>query len=76
MTLSTWKTLMYLLMAVGAALLLTAAGLYLFTDLATEHGVAGVYTIVLVAGAGLLLLLPSKLFLTLLLMQTEHKSEH
>lgn len=62
-----WKLMMNLIMLVGVLFVLAGVGLYLFTDLSTQ-GVGGMQKIALTIGAGLLLLIPSKLFLTILLM--------
>lgn len=62
-----WIQLMKLIMLVGVLFILVGVGLYLFTDL-SHQGLAGMQTIVLTLGFGVLLLIPSKLFLTLLLM--------
>jgi len=67
MTAKQWKLTMNLIMLLGLLLVLTGIGLYAFTDLSNQ-GIAGVQKIALTIGAGLLLLIPSKLFLTLLLM--------
>lgn len=67
MTVKKWKWLMNLIMLAGVLFVLAGVGLYLFTDLAYQ-GVAGMQKIALTIGAGLLLLIPSKLFLTILLM--------
>ena len=72
MSLQQWKFLLSLLMVTGIMLLLLGTGLYLFSDLA-HQGVIGMQVIALTIGAGLLLLIPSKLFLTLLLMGTMDK---
>ncbi len=60
---------MYLLMSVGAALVLTGAGLIFFTDIYLDKGADGVLIIAATIAAGLFLLLPTKIFLTLQLMK-------
>lgn len=67
MSVKQWKLLMNLIMLAGLLLVLAGIGLYLLTDLSIK-GVSGMQTIALTIGAGLVLLIPSKLFLTILLM--------
>lgn len=67
MTVKQWKLTMNLIMLTGVLFVLAGVGLYMFTDLANQ-GVGGMQKIALTIGAGLVLLIPSKLFLTLLLM--------
>lgn len=75
MTVKQWKLTMNLIMLTGVLFVLAGVGLYLFTNLANQ-GVAGMQKIALTIGAGLVLLIPSKLFLTLLLMGMGDDAEH
>ncbi|MBW8189865.1 hypothetical protein K0504_02360 [Neiella marina] len=75
MTIAHWKRLMAVLMWCGLAFILVGISLIIFTDLRTE-GVHGVRIIALIIGAGLLLLIPSKLFITLLLMMHNDQHKH
>lgn len=74
MTIQQWKRLMTALMWLGVLFILAGVSLILFTELRTQ-GVAGVRTIALTIGAGLVLLIPSKLFITLLLMMHDQQSK-
>ena len=74
-TIKQWKLVMNLIMALGLLLVFTGIGLLAFTDMATEDGVSGVRNIALLIGAGLVLLIPAKLFLTLLLMGGSEKRD-
>ena len=63
------QIIMYLLMGIGAALVLTGVSLIVFTDIYLDKGVDGVLTIAVTIAAGLFLLLPTKIYLTLQLMR-------
>jgi hypothetical protein len=52
----------------GISMVIAGVAIFAFTDLNTE-GVAGIRNVALLIGGGLLLLIPSKIFLTLLLMK-------
>ncbi|GGA65033.1 hypothetical protein GCM10011369_03070 [Neiella marina] len=73
MSFNQWKRLLMVAMWFGIALIVVGVGLIAFTDLRTD-GVGGVRVIALTIGAGLLLLIPSKLVITLLLMMHDSKS--
>ena len=64
---------MYGIMIVGLLLVLAGVAVVVLTD-KINQGVAGVRFIALLIGAGLLLLIPSKIFITLLLMMSKQKS--
>lgn len=66
------KPLAMALVALGVVLVCSAILLYLLTDLAGT--IEGLRNIALVAGAGLLLLVPGKIVLTLLLMGEHNRS--
>lgn len=66
---STLRTIMYLLMSVGAALVLIGIGMIMFTNIYLDKGADGVLLIAGLIASGLFLLLPSKIFLTLQLMK-------
>ena len=63
------QIIMYILMGIGATLVLTGVGLIVFTDIYLDKGVNGVLTIALTIAAGLFLLLPTKIYLTFQLMR-------
>ncbi len=67
------KRIMTLVMFIGLALVLVAIYLAVFAQLHNSMGMKGIKIIAGVAGAGLVLLLPSKVFLTLLLMMSAKK---
>lgn len=69
-----WKQLMNVIMLAGIALVLAGIATALFTNKVNE-GVAGIRLIALLIGAGLLLLIPSKVFITLLLMMGKDKPQ-
>ncbi|MCB1614765.1 MAG: hypothetical protein KDI30_02010 [Pseudomonadales bacterium] len=60
-------------MFIGFALVVLAIYLVLVEQLHNRRGVEGIRIIAAVAGSGLLLLLPAKVFLTLLLMKNKSK---
>jgi len=64
----TIKRLLTAAMFTGLALVMVAICLVVFADLHNTMGMQGIKIISAVAGAGLVLLLPSKIFLTLWLM--------
>jgi hypothetical protein len=61
--------IMWIMMAIGGTLVITGVSLILFTDIYLDNGVEGVAIIAGVIAAGLFLLLPSKIYLTLQLMK-------
>jgi len=65
---------LYILMTVGAVLVLTGVGLVMLTEITTDYGMKGMVTVTGVIGVGLFCLLPSKLFLTLQLMKKKDES--
>ena len=65
----TLQRTMKFIIGIGLLLVITAICLAVFARLHISMGVKGVMIITATAGVGLLLLLPSKLFLTLLLMK-------
>jgi multisubunit Na+/H+ antiporter MnhG subunit len=65
--------IMLTLMVVGSLFVLFGVGLILFTDIYLTWGVNGVATIAGVIALGLFLLVPSKIYLTLQLMQQKKK---
>ncbi len=66
---NTTKTIIYLLMVLGALLVMAGVGLALLTDIYLDNGVDGVWLIAGLIATGLFLLLPTKLLLTVQLMQ-------
>ena len=67
---------MYLLMSIGAILVLIGIGLVFFTDIYITKGANGVLLIAALIAIGLLLLVPSKIYLTLIFMQkSDEKKE-
>ncbi len=66
---------MYLLMTIGSILVLTGIGLIVFTDIYLSKGANGVMTIAVLIAGGLFLLLPSKIYLTLVLMQRNDEKQ-
>ncbi|WP_354624394.1 hypothetical protein [Psychromonas sp. MME2] len=56
-------------MVTGIMLVIVGVSLATFTDLTVSMGTDGVLMIGLIIGLGLLLLIPSKIYLTLLLLQ-------
>ena len=69
----TIKLCMTCSMFVGLSLVLVAIYLAVFAELHNSMGMKGIKIITALAGGGLILLLPSKIFLTLLLMKNEEK---
>jgi hypothetical protein len=64
-----FNLIVYLVMAIGVLLIIIGVGLILLTDLYINKGVDGVLLIAGIIGAGLFLLLPAKIYLTLQLMK-------
>ena len=64
---------MKFIIGIGLVLLVTAICLAVFGKLHIVMGIKGVMIITATAGIGLILLLPSKLFLTLLLMKQDKR---
>lgn len=62
--------LLYGVMGLGLILVIGGVGLAMFTDISVSMGVQGVQIIAGIIGLGLLLLVPSKIMLTLMLMKT------
>jgi len=58
-----------MMIAIGLALVLTGVGLIVFSDIYLKNGTQGVLLIAGIIGAGLFLLLPAKIYLTLQLMK-------
>lgn len=65
--------LMYVLIAIGLILVIIGLGLIFFTDIYIKNGTEGVFLIAGIIGAGLFLLLPAKIYLTLQLMKNNDK---
>ena len=65
---ATIKRAVTCIMLLGLALILLAIYLAAFIELQNEMGMQGIKIIAAVAGSGLVLLLPAKIFLTLWLM--------
>jgi len=65
--------IMYLLMGIGITLVLSGVGLIAFTDIYLTKGADGVMLVATLIAGGLFLLLPSKIYLTLVLMQKNDK---
>lgn len=65
---------MKIIIGIGLLLVIAAICLAVFAKLHISMGVRGVMIITATAGIGLILLLPSKLFLTLLLMKQNNKN--
>ncbi|RKF18772.1 hypothetical protein DBZ36_10270 [Alginatibacterium sediminis] len=63
------KLILYLVMGLGLCLVALGIALAMFTDISSSMGVRGVQIIAGLIGTGLLLLVPSKIFLTLILMR-------
>lgn len=61
--------LMYVLITIGLILVIIGLGLIFFTDIYIKNGTQGVFLIAGIIGAGLFLLLPAKIYLTLQLMK-------
>jgi len=70
----TLQRTMKIIIGIGLLLVIAAICLAVFAKLHISMGVRGVMIITATAGAGLILLLPSKLFLTLLLMKQNKKN--
>lgn len=68
--------LMYAIMIIGGLLIISGVGMILFTDLYISQGVHGVSIIAGTIGAGLLLLIPAKIFLAIILMKSESSTNH
>lgn len=68
------KRLMTFCMITGLILVILGVSLATFTDLTVSMGADGVLMIGLIIGVGLLLLIPSKIYLTLLLFQKNDES--
>ena len=60
-------------MFLGLMLVIVAIYLAVFAEIHNSMGMKGIKIIAAVAGGGLILLLPAKIFLTLLLMMNEKK---
>lgn len=69
-----WKRLMNGIMLVGLSLVIAGVSIALFTD-QVNQGLSGIRLIALLIGAGLFLLIPSKIFITLLLMMGKEKTK-
>lgn len=69
------QTIMYILMAIGDMLVITGVGLIIFTDIHLDRGVEGVLIVATTIAAGLFLLLPTKIYLTLQLMSKNDKKQ-
>jgi len=70
----TLQRTMKIIIGIGLLLVIAAICLAAFAKLHISMGVRGVMIITATAGIGLILLLPSKLFLTLLLMKQNNKN--
>ena len=62
-------------MTIGSIFVLTGIGLIVFTDIYLSKGTNGVMTIAVLIAGGLFLLLPSKIYLTLVLMQRNDEKQ-
>ena len=67
----TLKRGMTFIMFLGLTLVIIAICLAMFADLHISMGMKGIQIIATIAGGGLILLSPAKLFLTLLLMKND-----
>ncbi len=67
--------IMYLLMTIGSIFVLSGIGLIVFTDIYLTKGANGVMLIAVLIAGGLFLLLPSKIYLTLVLMQRNDEKQ-
>lgn len=63
------------IMIVGLLLFLTGVALALFAKLQVVMGLKGIAIIVALMGVGLLMLLPAKIYLTLILMKAKDTTE-
>ncbi|WP_432454333.1 MULTISPECIES: hypothetical protein [unclassified Agarivorans] len=68
-----WKWLLYISIGLGLTLVLLGVALAMFTSISVDRGVQGVQIIAGIIGAGLLLMVPSKILLTLMLMKDKPK---
>ncbi|TAA48144.1 hypothetical protein [Corallincola spongiicola] len=68
-----WKWLFNCLMVLGIAMVAAGVPIFLFTDLASTGGVAAIRWVALLIGGGLFVLIPSKIFVTLILMQGDKR---
>ncbi len=68
-----FNLIVYLVMGIGVLLIIIGLGLIIFTDIYIKNGVDGVFLIAGIIGAGLFLLLPAKIILTLQLMKKNGK---
>ncbi|WP_246611877.1 hypothetical protein [Agarivorans aestuarii] len=71
MTQQQGKYLLYAVICIGLLLVLVGIALAMFSNISVSMGVTGVQIIAGIIGLGLLLMVPSKIILTLLLMKAK-----
>ncbi|WP_240352437.1 hypothetical protein [Agarivorans sp. Alg241-V36] len=74
MTQQQGKYLLYAVISAGLVLVLVGIALAMFSNISVSMGVTGVQIIAGIIGLGLLLMVPSKIILTLLLMKAKSKN--
>ncbi|WP_215426376.1 MULTISPECIES: hypothetical protein [Agarivorans] len=74
MTQQQGKYLLYAVICIGLLLVLVGVALAMFSNISVSMGVTGVQIIAGIIGLGLLLMVPSKIILTLILMKAKSKS--
>ena len=74
MTQQQGKYLLYGVICIGLLLVLVGIALAMFSNISVSMGVTGVQIISGIIGLGLLLMVPSKIILTLILMKAKSKS--
>jgi small neutral amino acid transporter SnatA (MarC family) len=74
MTQQQGKYLLYAVISVGLVLVLVGIALAMFSNISVSMGVTGVQIIAGIIGLGLLLMVPSKIILTLILMKANSKN--
>lgn len=67
------NTIMYSMIVIGLILVVTGVGLIMFSDIHLKNGIQGIFLITGLIGAGLFLLLPAKIYLTLQMMKNNDK---
>lgn len=74
MTQQQGKYLLYAVICIGLLLVLVGVALAMYSNISVSMGVTGVQIIAGIIGLGLLLMVPSKIILTLILMKAKSKS--
>ncbi|WP_246614993.1 hypothetical protein [Agarivorans litoreus] len=74
MTQQQGKYLLYAVICIGLLLVLVGVALAMFSNISVSMGVTGVQIIAGIIGLGLLLMVPSKIILTLILMKAKSKN--